>query len=84
MPKFTFQIDRIHQVVAPIKLFPTVELTGTPFELAQGDRVIYRGLVELGGIARYTFDVAERKGFTSDRGQLENNLSECFDELVQI
>ena len=84
MPKFTFQIDRVHQVVAPIKLFPTVELTGAAFELAVGDKAVYRGLVELGGIARFTFDLADRKGYTSDRGQLESNLSECFDELVQI
>jgi hypothetical protein len=84
MPKFTFQIDRVHQVLAPIKFFPTVELTGVAFELAAGDRAIYRGLVELGGIARYTFDLPDRKGYTSDRAQLESNLSECFDELVQI
>ena len=84
MAKFTFQVDRTHQVTAPITLFPTVELTGEAFEVPEGERVVYRGIVELGGIARFTFDLTGRKGWTSDRARLENALVECYDELVQI
>lgn len=85
MAKFTFQVDREHRVVAPVSLYPTVELSGEPLTLQPGDVVIYRGLIELGGVPRYTFFLKDGgKGFSKDRAMLEVGLEENFDALVQI
>ena len=85
MAKFTFQVDREHKVVAPVTLYPSVELSGDPMILNPGTTVIYRGLIELGGVPRYTFFLKDGgKGYSKDRAQLEAGLEENFDELVQI
>lgn len=85
MANFTFMVDREHKVVAPVTLYPTVELTGEPITLNPGDAVIYRGMIELGGVPRYTFFLKDGgKGYSKDRKALEAGLEENFDELVQI
>ena len=85
MANFTFQVDREHKVVAPVTLYPSVELTGEPLTLNPGDAVIYRGMIELGGVPRYTFFLKEGgKGYSKDRAMLEAGLEENFDALVQI
>lgn len=84
MAKFTFQVDREHKVVAPVTFYPTVELTGEPVTLNPGDAVIYRGLIELGGVPHYTFLRPEGgKLYSKDRAALEAGLEENFDALVQ-
>lgn len=85
MAKFTYQVDREHKAVAPVTLYPTVELTGEPRTLAVGEAVIYRGMIELGGVPHYTFFYKDGgKGFSKDQAALEAGLEENFDELVQI
>ena len=84
MAKFTFLVDRLHQVVAPIALETTLKAGGETVTLSPGETVVYRGVIELGGVPHYTFDHQARKLFTRDRAQLENALEERYDELLQV
>jgi hypothetical protein len=81
---FTFQIDRFHKATKPITLYGNVDLSGETFTLAEGEKAVYRGVVELAGKQRHVFVVGEKKGYSSDRAALEAGLEECYDELIQV
>lgn len=81
---FTFQIDRFHKATQPITLNSSVDLNGEAFTLAEGEKAVYRGVVELAGKQRHVFSVGDKKGYSSDRAALENGLEECYDELIQV
>ena len=83
MAKFTYMVDRVYNVVEPVTVYPDVELKGEPFTLNPGDTLVYRGVIELGGKGRYTFDHNGRKAFCPDRTALDKGLEENFDELVR-
>jgi hypothetical protein len=84
MPSFTFQVDRVHRVTAPITLHPDPGLMSEPFTVEPGQTVVYRGVVELGGTQRHAFDLGEgRRGYSRDRAQLVPALAEDYDALMQ-
>ena len=83
MAKFTYMVDRVFNVVEPVTCYPDVELKGESFTLNPGDTVVYRGVIELGGKGRYTFDADGRKAFCADRAAVDKGLTENFDELVR-
>lgn len=91
MATFSFQVDRVFQVLAPLTLHPDVGLMSEPFKLEAGARVVYRGVVELGGSQRHVFDVVSaagaserQKGYSRDRAQLERGLAEDYDALIKV
>ena len=91
MATFSFQVDRVHQVVKPLTVHPDVGLMSEPFTLDAGATVVYRGLVELGGTERHVFELlapagplqAGQKAYTRDRAQLEAGLTEDYGELIR-
>lgn len=83
MATFTYQVDRVHNVVAPISFNTDVELKGETVTLNPGDAVVYKGLIELAGKNRYTFQHGDRKLFSADRAALDAGLTENYDELVR-
>ncbi|MOA26008.1 hypothetical protein D3C78_1467720 [compost metagenome] len=83
MAKFTYQVDRVHNVVAPVTFNTSVELKGESVTLQPGETVVYKGVIELGGQGRYTFQHGDRKLFSPDRAALDAGLEENYDELVK-
>jgi hypothetical protein len=81
--KFTYQVDRVHNIVAPIVFNSKVELDGEAVTLNPGDTVVYKGVIELAGKGRYTFQHGDRKLFNADRTVLDAGLEENYDELVK-
>ncbi|MEB3195648.1 MAG: hypothetical protein VKP62_00440 [Candidatus Sericytochromatia bacterium] len=84
MPIFNFQVDRLYHVTEALTLHGDPGLMGEPFTVESGARLVYRGLVELGGTARHVFDLGEgRKGYSRDRSALEVSLRQDLDALMQ-
>lgn len=84
MAHFTFQVDREHTLTQPTAFHPDVTLTGAPFTLEAGEAVIYRGLIEIDGVPRWTFLLKDgRKAYSKDRQALEQGLVENYDALAQ-
>jgi hypothetical protein len=81
--KFTYQVDRVHRVVAPVTFNTKVTLDGEAVTLSPGDSVVYRGVIEIDGKGRYTFQHGDRKLYSPDRNALDLGLEENFDELVK-
>jgi hypothetical protein len=81
--KFTYQVDRVHRVVAPVTFNTKVTLDGEAVTLQPGDSVVYRGVIEIDGKGRYTFQHGDRKLYGPDRHALDMGLEENFDELVK-
>lgn len=85
MANFSFTVDREHRVVAPVTFYPDVNLQGEAFTLEAGEAVIYRGLIEIDDVPRWTFFLKDgRKAFSKNREQLEKGLEENYDEIPQI
>jgi hypothetical protein len=81
--KFTYVVDREFKLVEPVTFFPDLELQGQAVTLNPGDSVVYRGVIEIGGKGRYTFDHQGQKLFSPDRAALDRGLDENYDELVK-
>ena len=83
MAKFTYQVDRVHNVVEPLTFNTKVELNGEAVTLNPGETVVYKGVIEIDGKGRYTFVHGDRRVFSPDRSALDKGLEENFDELVK-
>lgn len=83
MPSFTYQVDRVHKLTQPVTFFPTAELSGEAFTVAEGQEAVYKGLVILDHKPRYCFFVEGKKGYCADQARLEASLQEDFAALVK-
>lgn len=84
MASFSFQVDRVYAVGASFTVHPDPGLMGEPYSIEAGTRIVYRGVVELGGTQRHVFDLGEgRKGYSRERSQFENALAEDYDALLR-
>lgn len=84
MAKFSFVVDREYQVVNPLQFYGNWDLKGETFGVQPGDKVVYKGVVELAGSVRYHFLVEGKKAYAQDRALLEDALSENYDALIQV
>lgn len=84
MAHFSFVVDRAYQVKNPLTLYTDLALAGEAVTLNPGDSLVYRGVIEIEGVPRYTFDHAHRKLYTRQRPEIVDGLEENYDELVQI
>ncbi len=84
MSTFTFQVDRLHLTTQGLNLHADVGCKGPTVAIAAGDKLLYRGTVELDHQVRYVFEQGDTKLYTLDRAAIAAALAECLDELVVI
>jgi hypothetical protein len=81
---FHFHVDRVYVLQEPLTMHPDPGLMSDPAVVDAGSKVIYRGVVELGGTDRFVFErESGQKGYTRDRKSLEKSLIQDLDALLR-